>query len=210
MDRLQSQNKQEMKEGLKSPMRQADGLPDWSDFKSIDMARKHYGEFAKKATEDLMQFIQALSPGKNPLCVTYFDEAHELELRYWIVLRLLQAQASSTRMWYVFMGTKSSISYYNPAPENRESFSHPCPLCLIVESVLSLKLRNELRRLVPPYIALDFDQHVINSSQSALDVPVSQLDTIEHLARYGRPLYAFLLSPHNDHLASYQVVRALA
>lgn len=71
------------------------------------------------ATENLMQFVSGLSPGGNPLCVTYFDEAHELGLRYWIMLRLLQVQKSSTRMWYVFMGTKSSVSYYAPAPDKR-------------------------------------------------------------------------------------------
>ena len=83
-----------------------------------------------------MRFVKNLFPETDPLCVTYFDEAHELELSFWVLLRLLQAQEPSTRMWYVFMGTKSSISYYAPTPENREPFVHTCPTlvqpCLII------------------------------------------------------------------------------
>ncbi|KAF8515975.1 hypothetical protein BU17DRAFT_76734 [Hysterangium stoloniferum] len=92
----------------KSPRRTETGdlepmVPDASTFAALS-----YGSDAKKVTEDL----------PRALCVTYFDEAHESDLCFWVLLRLLQYQESSTRMWYVFMGTKSSLSYYAPRPAN--------------------------------------------------------------------------------------------
>jgi hypothetical protein len=84
---------------------------------------KLYYEITGPATQKLLAFISRLFPkNKKPLCVTYFDEAHELRLRLWAMLRLLQHQLLDVGMWYVFMGTKSSISYYSPAPKDRESF----------------------------------------------------------------------------------------
>jgi hypothetical protein len=87
---------------------------------SIEISKLNYEAYPKKATLDLMNFLGNLLPGENPLCVTYFDDAHELRSSFWILLHLLQAQEPSTRMWYVFMSTKSSISDYDPSPENRE------------------------------------------------------------------------------------------
>lgn len=104
----------------RSPKRGADGKPEDQNYSSVATAKIYRGYHAEKATVDLMSFVKNLFPRGNPLCVTYFDEAHELGLSFWILLRLLQAQEPSTRMWYVFMGTKSSISYYAPTPENRE------------------------------------------------------------------------------------------
>jgi hypothetical protein len=60
---------------------------------------------------------------KGTLCVTYFDEAHELALRFWVLLRLLANQSSSQKMWYIFMGTKSSMNYFVP---HRKDGQSPC------------------------------------------------------------------------------------
>ena len=60
---------------------------------------------------------------------------------------------------------------------------------------LSLKLRKELRRLVPPYIALDFDQHAILRNGTETDFRMGTFETVEHLAQYGRPLYVVFLVP---------------
>jgi hypothetical protein len=69
-----------------------------------------------------MGFISGLFPeNEKALCVTYFDEAHELGLRLWVMLRLLQYQPLEVGMWYIFMGTKSNITYYAPRPKDRES-----------------------------------------------------------------------------------------
>ena len=82
-----------------------------------------YADITSPATQKLMAFISGLFPeNKKTLCVTYFDEAHELRHRLWAMLRLLQHQHLDVGMWYVFMGTKSSISYYSPALKDRESF----------------------------------------------------------------------------------------
>jgi hypothetical protein len=179
---------------FRSPKRTADGTPDDNTFDSITFARECYGHHAQKATEALMQFIGELFPGENPLCVTYFDEAHELQDAFWMLLRILQAQAFSVRLWYVFMGTKSSISYYSPQPENRESPFDLSYCMLTPQQVLSLRLKDELSKLAPPYIALDFDQHVIAQDRTAKDVRVTEFQTFEHLAKYGRPLYVCSLS----------------
>ena len=172
-----------------SPKR-VDGKPDKPNYEPMHTARAIYAEHAKEATEILMHFISNLFPDENPLCVTYFDEAHELGILFWIMLRLLQAQEFSTRMWYVFMGTKSSITYYSPFPENRVSFIVHLHLRLTHNAGLSLKLRQELSRLVPPYIALDFDQQVITRDQTQADIRIRDFQSIQHLAQYGRPLYA--------------------
>jgi len=109
---------------MKSPKRGSDKQPDLPDWDPVKLADKCYENIVKQATKDLMQFIQDLFPEETPLCLTYVDEAHELKLCFWIFLRILQSQESSMKMWYVFMGTKSSISYYAPSPENSESL--PC------------------------------------------------------------------------------------
>jgi hypothetical protein len=88
----------------------------------VAKARDLYNLHAQGAVKNLMDFLATLDPGKPCLAVTYFDEAPELELCFWIMLRLLSNQAISKNMWYVFMGTKSSISYFSPAPKNCESF----------------------------------------------------------------------------------------
>ena len=74
-----------------------------------------YNFIAKEATKNLMKFLSTLHPPQD-LCVTYFDEAPELGRLLWILLRLLAKQEPSTKAWYVFIGTKLSLSYYNPHP----------------------------------------------------------------------------------------------
>jgi hypothetical protein len=79
-------------------------------------SRLLYEEEARGAVEALMSFLNDLHVGPSPICVTYFDEAHNLGIRFWILLRLLSHQPLATAMWYVFMETKSSISYFSPLP----------------------------------------------------------------------------------------------
>ena len=83
----------------------------------VQTSEKFYKR-ARAAVEVLMEFLTNLYHGEQPLCVTYFDEAHELKTRFWIMLRLLSHQPKTTRMWYVFMGTKSSISYFTPPSQD--------------------------------------------------------------------------------------------
>jgi len=87
----------------------------------VGQARELYNLHAQGAVKNLMDFLATLDPGKPCLAVTYFDEAPELELCFWIMLRLLSNQAISKNMWYVFMGTKSSISCSSAAPKKCES-----------------------------------------------------------------------------------------
>ena len=56
--------------------------------------------------EALMSFLTNLHVGPLPICMTYFDEAHELGIQFWILMHLLSHQPLATEMWYVFMGTK--------------------------------------------------------------------------------------------------------
>jgi len=61
------------------------------------------------------------------------------------------------------------------------------------EAVHSLRLKLELARLLPPYIALGFDQRMIAKNRATVTVSMGDLRTIEHLAQYGRPLYVVLV-----------------
>ena len=56
-------------------------------------------------------------------------------------------------------------------------------------AALSLRLRAELACLVPPYIALGFDQQAIASSGAKVEARMGDLQTIGQLSKYGRPLY---------------------
>jgi len=99
-----------------NPHRGEDGKPEPANIDPLKNAREVFDRSTKNATQDLMEFLSTLQLNKYPLCVTYFDEAHELKLCFWILLRLLYNQDSLTKMWYVFIGTKSNISYYAPSP----------------------------------------------------------------------------------------------
>ncbi len=55
--------------------------------------------------------------------------------------------------------------------------------------MLSLRLRGEIEQLLEPYIALGFDQNVIYENKALVTVTMGYLQSIEHLSRYGRPMY---------------------
>ena len=57
----------------------------------------------------------------------------------------------------------------------------------------SLRLRRELQRPLPPYIALDFDQNVLANNRKPVIFTMGELKSIAHLSKYGRPLYAILI-----------------
>jgi hypothetical protein len=59
--------------------------------------------------------------------------------------------------------------------------------------VLSLRLKDELKRLLLPYLALGFDQNMIVNGRAAKSITIGELQTVEHLCKYGRPLYAALV-----------------
>jgi len=102
----------------RSPMR-----PKEESASEIQTKSESIYERANVAVKALMNFLADLHSGQQPLCVTYFDEAHELDMRFWILLRVLSHQNPETMMWYVFMGTKSSINYFTPPLGKCESSS---------------------------------------------------------------------------------------
>ena len=120
--------------------------------------------------------------------MTYFDEAHELQILFWILLRLLSHQPLATAMWYVFMGTKSSISYFSPSPVASLLFL----ACVLISHRRIIVLSLRLGKLLLPYIALDFDQNVLKGRQE-VTAKIGELQSLEHLATYGRPMYAVLI-----------------
>jgi hypothetical protein len=83
----------------------------------VKFATDIYGLDAKKATQDLMKFIVRLGSDQSAICLTYFDEATELGILFWIMQQLLSNQDEVTSMWYVFMMTKSSVDTFDPVPE---------------------------------------------------------------------------------------------
>jgi hypothetical protein len=122
------QMKSKVESKIKSPVRGKDGLPP-SEFDPVSKAAHFYELDARKATENLVEFLSTVLPEKT-ISVMYFDEAHELGLHYWIFLRLVQHQLSSTKMWYTFMGTKARISYYAPPPSESQSPAFLACTCL--------------------------------------------------------------------------------
>jgi len=104
-----------------NPNRTGSGSGDKKDIGIVEQARALYDLHAKGAVNNLMDFLATLDPGKPCLAVTYFDEAPELNRCFWILLRLLNNQDISKNMWYVFMGTKSTVSHFSPTPKNCES-----------------------------------------------------------------------------------------
>ena len=102
-----------------SPRRQADLEPNIPGFNIHQYSDEFYRSHAQKATEDLVTFSSSMTP-QWPIVVTYFDEARVLGESLWSMLRLLSMQKITTSMWYVFMDTKSAISYFNPDFGNSE------------------------------------------------------------------------------------------
>jgi hypothetical protein len=191
---FQSSNRyQQIKIEPESPGTSPNRSNDKNDRDIVAESRTLY-DGARVAVEALMTFLASLCPGEQPLCVTYFDEAHELHTLLWILLRLLSHQPMKVMMWYVFMGTKPSISYFNPAAPVcvSSNFAHVLiSHCRII--VVSLRLNKELRKLLPPYIALGFDQNT-SKGQPEATATIGELQSLEHLASYGRPMYAVLFS----------------
>ena len=102
-------------------------------------------ERARVAVEALLAFLTSLYD-KQPLCVTYFDEAHELQILFWILLRLLSHQPMTTSMWYVFMGTKLSSYLTLPLRDCVSSISPPCAhLSLMNNSLFSTARRGSAK-----------------------------------------------------------------
>ena len=106
-----------------SPRRKGDGT-DPGDVKIEDIAKGFYDNHAEVDTSDLLEFITKLGCDIPKLCVTYFDEADRLDSLMWILLRLISFQSASTAMWYIFMATKSKVSYFHPLVKDCE-----CLLC---------------------------------------------------------------------------------
>jgi len=111
--------------GVVSPKRQADLEPNKPGFNIHHYSDVYYRHFAKTATEDLADFSRRLTP-HCPVVVTYFDEARALGESLWCMLRLLSQQETTTPMWYVFMDTRSTVSYFNPAPGKSECWHLTC------------------------------------------------------------------------------------
>jgi len=105
-----------------SPRRNKNFGVEPENFNIEEFAQKCYTENAAEAVTDLVSFVTSLTPQK-PLFVLYIDEARELKVSLWILLRLLGYQDRLTSMWTVLMDTKSSISYFHSPPQNSEYFS---------------------------------------------------------------------------------------
>ena len=55
-------------------------------------------------------------------------------------------------------------------------------------TVNSLRLKSEMKRLILPYFALGFDQHMISRGRRALSATIGELQSLEHVCEFGRPL----------------------
>lgn len=135
-------------------------------------AKKCYDEHAADAITDLAALVTCFTPEK-PLFVFYIDEARELKVSLWILLRLLSYQDKLTRMWTVLMDTKASVGFFHPPPQN----------------IPSLRLRRGLKRLMKPFIGVGFDQNAIYPGGVHMTTTIGELQSVEHLATYGRPLW---------------------
>ncbi|KAF8331451.1 uncharacterized protein EI90DRAFT_3057981 [Cantharellus anzutake] len=202
MESVQLHSSDDAKPG-KSP--KLDGATKEGTEKAIGLAPTYY-ERAKEAVENLMAFIKNLPSEppsddlpydglpQGPLCVTYFDEAHELGMCFWIMLRLLQNQDESVRMWYVFMGTKASVAYFAPRSQD----------------MVSARLREEQLRLDPPYFALGFDQYASEHAKSLTPAKIGYFETMEHISQYGRPLWRAMLPKKGNELVNIAAFKLTA
>ena len=133
-------------DNLKSSMRPKEN----DDLEASDIVTQSescYKKEAREAVNDLLKFLTDLHVDSSPpICVTYFDEAHMLDKQFLVLLRLVSHQPPTKEMWYVFMGTKSSISYFSPPPRNCESpiFFALCSSLIRRTIVHSLRLPSEL------------------------------------------------------------------
>ncbi|KAK2463806.1 hypothetical protein APHAL10511_004111 [Amanita phalloides] len=159
-----------------SPIRK-DGNVVPSNFDLENKSLEFYKRDAKKATKKLMKFLSRVLR-KKQISVMYFDEAQDLDMQFCVFLRIVQHQLPSTKMWYAFMGTKSSVSYYGPAREDLHS----------------LRLKSELAILPKPYFDLGFDQQTIDMAwcKKPVSVSMGDMQTIKFISQYGRPLWSAL------------------
>lgn len=130
------------------------------DFNIKTFAESCYNKHVKGHTEELMKFLNGSYPQTaKPLVVSYIDEAHNLEQPYWTLLRILGYQDKFTRLWHIFMGTKSSLEFYNPPAFDCEFQYLNYMAVSHMQVVRSLRLRQEIVHPMLPYIALGFDQN---------------------------------------------------
>jgi hypothetical protein len=149
-----------------------------------------YKIHTEKATKDLSDFLSTLDTESPGFCVTYFDEAHQLEAPFWVLMLVLSFQNKSIRMWCVVMGTRSSFQQYNPLTKDSELPIFDCSYTSHSRIVDSLRLRDERRHLMRPYIAMGFDQRVIGQHDQSEIRTINKLWGLEHLCKYRRPLFA--------------------
>ena len=150
-----------------------------------------YRLYAKEAAEKLMKFLSAVLPAKW-ISVMYFDEAHGLRPHFWVFVDLLMHQLQSTRMWYTFMGTKSNHIHYFPRPRNGESAASLACTSLTEAIASGVMLKRQIARLLTPYIDLGFDHRAIAKSRAPVTIRMGDMETIEFISQYGRPMYADL------------------
>ena len=88
-------------------------------------------------------------------------------------------------LWHAFLGTKSSPDFYSPLPVDCEFSGFKLFAISHIKVVHSLRLLSELKRLVPPYIAVGFDQNAIFTDKAPVTVNMGLLQFIKHLSLYG-------------------------
>ena len=153
-------------------------------------AESCYEKYICKDIKDLMDFINGLYSTKKQLSlVVYIDEAHNLGDSYWMLLRLLGYLPEDMGIWHAFLGTKSSFNFYSPPPVDCEFSGFKLLAISHIKVVCSLRLRSELTKLVPPYIAIGFDQNAIFTNKAPARVNMGTLHSIKHLSLYGLPMY---------------------
>jgi hypothetical protein len=97
-----------------------------SRFEPQKFAQLVYNVHAAAATASLTKFISSLWSvcEDRGVCVTYFDESHNLGACYWTMMRLISLQQRDIPMWYVFMGTRTGYQLYSPAVMQCEHSIH--------------------------------------------------------------------------------------
>ena|SRR5882757_943582 len=80
-------------------------------------------------------------------------------------------------IWVIFAFTTSKVA----------AFSAPRRLCILIPSKAGIRY---VQQLYTPYTRLRWDQ----SADALLDVSANDVAQFDHIAGFGRPLYAFLFS----------------
>ncbi|TFK75164.1 hypothetical protein BDN72DRAFT_561208 [Pluteus cervinus] len=137
-----------------------------------DVAQKVYRDHVLNPLTELLTWIQ--NTGHIGLCVTYVDEAQKMGGLLRVMQRLISCQTLDSKMWFVFMSTKSNIDFFPPSIEDRQS----------------LRTRLEVATVLPPFFALGFDQIITKSNQTVTSYTMGEISSLNHIAKYGRPLWA--------------------